>query len=152
ALGAGADHDVVGRHRHAELAEIALGDGLAKARQAQRGAVVRVLLVDRPDAGQRGVSRSGERAVADLQLDDVLALGLEALGDGEDVKGGLGGEVAGEVAEADGGGVHEVLGELLSSALSPPGRGVAGEGLKAIKAIKAINGSRLKPLSALPLT
>ena len=37
-----------------------------------------------------------ERAVADLQFDDVLAAGLELLGDGEDVEGGLGGQAAGE--------------------------------------------------------
>ena len=69
---------------------------LAELRQAERRAVVRLPVVDRLRAGREGRLRAREGAVADLQLDDVLARRLEVLGDGEHVEGGLGGQAAGE--------------------------------------------------------
>ena len=50
----------------------------------------------------RGVLRAREGAVADLQLDDVLAGRLEPLGDGQHVEGGFGGQAAGEVTQGGG--------------------------------------------------
>jgi hypothetical protein len=69
--------------------------GLAELGQAQARAVPGAVLADGPDAGVLGVRRARERAVADLQLDDVLAPRLQRPGDGQDGEGGLRGEVAG---------------------------------------------------------
>ena len=90
-LGAGPDDDVLGRDVDAEFLVVIRRDRLAERRQAQRGAVVRLVGAGwprcRPSSALRG-ARKG--AVADLQFDDVLALGLEAAGDGQDVEGGFG--------------------------------------------------------------
>ena len=94
------------------------GDRLAEARQAERRAVVRLAVVDGLDAGLEGVRGAGERAVADLQLDDVLALGLEPLGDGQHVEGGFGGQAAGE-----GGQGRSAHGGLVGREKKKAGRG-----------------------------
>ncbi len=49
----------------------------AELRQAGRRAVVRLVLLDGVDAGRTRRGRAVERAVADLELDDVLARGLQ---------------------------------------------------------------------------
>src|SRR5437879_1765529 len=90
-LGAGTNHDVTRRHLHSKFAAIVRGDNLTEIGEAGGGAVMSGVVLDGTDARRQGVLRRGKRAVADLQLDNVLALRLQALGDGEDVKGSLGG-------------------------------------------------------------
>ena len=46
-------------------------------------------VLDGLEAGGDGVAGAGERAVADLQFDDILALGFETLGDGQHVERGF---------------------------------------------------------------
>jgi hypothetical protein len=46
------------------------------------------------DAGGARVLGTGEGTVADLEFNDVLPLGLEAFGHGEDIKGGFGVETS----------------------------------------------------------
>src|SRR5262249_28486393 len=63
------------------------------------GAVVGGAGLDGLDASGKGAAGAVEGTVADLEFDDVFALGLEATGHGEDVERGFGGQAAGEVAE-----------------------------------------------------
>src|SRR5262249_40326303 len=93
-LGAGGGGDVRGADGDAELALVVARHRLAEGGQPVGGTVVTVAALDGVDAGVDGGAGAGEGAVADLQLDDVLALRLEAFGDGEDVEGGLGDEAA----------------------------------------------------------
>src|SRR5207237_4807832 len=58
-------------------------------------------LVDGLDSGGERRLRAGERAVADLKLDYVLARGLEPLGDGEHVERGFGIQASGKLTEGD---------------------------------------------------
>src|SRR5204862_7072831 len=88
-LGPRPDDDVVGRDRDVVLALVIARHRLAERGQPRRRAVVSVALLDGLDAGPAGVAGAGEGAVADLQLDDVLARRLEPLGHGEDVEGRL---------------------------------------------------------------
>ena len=60
---------------------------------------MRLLVADGLDARFEGAGRARKRTVADLQFDDVLALGLEPAGDGEDVEGGFAGKSLGESGE-----------------------------------------------------
>ena len=46
--------------------------------QSKTRTVAGLVLLDRPDARRLGVRRARERAVADLELDDILTLGLQA--------------------------------------------------------------------------
>ena len=74
----------------AELAVHVRGGRRAELRQAERRAVVRLAGADGLDRRPRWPWRvRRERAVADLQLDDVLAGGLELLGDGQHGEGRL---------------------------------------------------------------
>ena len=54
---------------------------------AERRAVPAVAVADRLHTGLDGLRRGRERAVADLELDDVFAGGHQALGDGEHAEG-----------------------------------------------------------------
>src|SRR5262249_30873039 len=65
-LGAGPDDDVLRPDVDAVLAAVVAGDGLAERRQAGRGAVVRLALVDGPAAGLEGAAGAGERRIAYL--------------------------------------------------------------------------------------
>ena len=76
-LGTRADHDVFGRHRIAKFGRDEPSRRRPELRQPQTGAVTRLVFLDRPDARLLGVRRAGKRTVADLELDDVLPLGLE---------------------------------------------------------------------------
>src|SRR5262249_4942765 len=101
-LGAGADHHVLRADGNAEFFLVIPGDGLAERGQSQGCAVVGGAVGDGPEACLAGVPGGGKRAVADLQLDDVLGLGLEPFGQGQDVERGFGGQAAGEGAEGEG--------------------------------------------------
>ena len=81
-LGAGRHHHVPGRRADPELGGDEPRRGVAEFGQAEAGAVARPVRLDRPDAGGLGVRRARERAVADLELDDLLPLRLQ--GPGED--------------------------------------------------------------------
>src|SRR5690606_27527892 len=70
--------------------------------EAQRGRVARVPVADRAERRLDGGGRGREGAVADLELDDVLALALEPLGHGQHGEGGLDADGRGEVAEGEG--------------------------------------------------
>ena len=52
------------------------------------------------DSGCECISRAGKRAVADLQLDDILAAGFESPGDSQDIEGRFRSLVAGELAQS----------------------------------------------------
>ena len=93
-------HDNVGRgHLNAELAPVIGGDDLLELRKTGRGAVVRGVALDRPDTRRHGMARGRKGAVADLQLDDVLALRLETPGHGQHVKRRLCRESLSELAQ-----------------------------------------------------
>src|SRR5262249_497819 len=69
----------------------------------ERGAVVRRAVLNPLDARLEGARGGRKWTIADLQFDDILALRLEAPGDGEDIEGGFGGQALGEAAEAESG-------------------------------------------------
>ena len=73
-----------------------LGGRRAELGKARRRAVVRLVVLDGLDAAGARRGRAVERAVADLQLDDVLACGLQRSGDGQHGEGRFDGERAGE--------------------------------------------------------
>ena len=72
---------------------------LAELGDARRRAVVRLVVLDRLDAAGSRRCRAVERAVADLQLDDVLACGLQELRDREHGERRLDGQRAGKLTE-----------------------------------------------------
>ena len=83
-LGTRGDDDVLGRRPSSRTrAETNRAAAARKLGQTQARAVARLVILDRLDARLLGVRRGGKRAVADLQLDDVLPLGLEAPRDGQ---------------------------------------------------------------------
>ena len=92
-LGTRADHDVFGRHRIAEFGRDEPSRRRPELRQPQTRTVARLVFLDRPDARLLGVRRAGKRTVADLELDDVLSLGLEGPRDGQHGEGRLGRQV-----------------------------------------------------------
>src|SRR5207302_42285 len=93
------DDDVLRRYRDAELALIIVGDDFAETRQPRRCAVMCRAGFDGVEAGVAGGACAGKGAVADLQFDDVLPGGFEALGDGEYVERGFATKIAGEGTE-----------------------------------------------------
>ena len=72
----------IGRHRLAHLGD-AVGGGIAVMAVAQRLA-----------GGLDDMGRSLEVRLADAEIDDLLALGLQGLGAGEHFEGGLGAQAA----------------------------------------------------------
>ena len=100
-LGARPDDDVLRAGGNAELLAHERRRRLAKRRQAGRRTVVRLVLLDRLLAGRLGRRRALERAVADLELDDVLALRLECLGHGQDGERRFDVQVLRKLAECD---------------------------------------------------
>ena len=71
------------------------GDRLAKLGQPGRGAVARVAVAQRLRGGVHDVRRGVDARLADLEVQHLAALGLERLGAGQHLEGGLGAE-AGE--------------------------------------------------------
>jgi hypothetical protein len=59
------------------------------------------VVLDGFDTRGQGGQSAGERAVADLQLDDVFSLGLETPGHGQNIEGGFGREPACERAQSN---------------------------------------------------
>src|SRR5690606_8017282 len=78
-LRSGPCDDILRLRRPAELAADERRRGLAELRDAGRRAIVGLVLLDRADAMGPRARRAIERAVADLELDDVLALRLQGL-------------------------------------------------------------------------
>ena len=95
------DH-MVARDRQSVLAIDVLGRGLPELHDAERRAVPAVAVADGLHARLDGFRRGRKRAVADLELDDVLARGHETLGDGEDAEGAFDADGRGELAEMSG--------------------------------------------------
>ncbi len=88
-----------GLSRDAELRSRRIRGRLAELGKAGRRAVVRLVVLDRVDAGGLRGRRAGERAVADLELDDVLALGLQRPGHAEHGERGFDCQRSSEVAQ-----------------------------------------------------
>ena len=99
-LGPRGDDDILGAGLDAELLADPGGGDLPQLGEAEARPVAGLIPLDRQQAGRLGVGRAGERAVADLQLDNVLPLRLQATGQGQDGEGRLGGQVAGEGAQS----------------------------------------------------
>ena len=85
------------------LARVVGGDGFAKAHQPQGRAVVRLPIANRFDAGIERGDRAGKWTIADLQFNDVFALGFELPGNDKDIEGDFAGKATGKLAESDGG-------------------------------------------------
>ncbi len=83
------------------LAIDVIGRRFAQFRQADRGAVVRQVFADGGHARLLGGRGGGKRAVADLQFDDLLALGLQPLGRRQHIESRLHSHVACELAVSD---------------------------------------------------
>ena len=98
-LGAGADHDVARLGRDVELLAHELGGRRAKLGHARRRAIVRLVVLDRLHAAGPRRRRAVERAVADLELDDVLAGGLQRARHREHGESRLDGQRAGKITE-----------------------------------------------------
>ena len=77
-LGAGAGHDVARLGRDGEFLADELRRRRAKLGDTRRRTVVRLVVLDRLHAARACRCRAVERAVADLELDDVLAGRLES--------------------------------------------------------------------------
>ena len=93
-LGPRGDDDVLGPDVEAELGVDRPRRGGAELGQAQARAVAGLVRLDRRDPGGLGGRGGRERAVADLQLDDVLPLRLQGPGQRQDGEGGLGRQAA----------------------------------------------------------
>src|SRR5690606_39084802 len=93
-------------------------------RNSGRRAVVRLVRANRGDAAFARGRGAVERAVADLELDHVLAGGLQRLGHGEHREGRLHGERARELTELYGHG-HTLRNRLEESMRRPAARLVA---------------------------
>ena len=101
-LGPGGDDDVLGGRPDSRTRPRRTGRAASrKLGQAEARAVAGLVLLDRPDAGLLGVRRAGERAVADLQLDHVLAPGLQRPGRRQHGEGGLGRQIPRQVAQSN---------------------------------------------------
>ena len=72
------------------VAAYVLGDRLAQLGQPGGGAVVRGAVVEGPLGRFADVGGRVEVRLADLEVDDLLALPLEGLGAGQHLEGGLG--------------------------------------------------------------
>src|SRR5690606_6328335 len=82
-----------------ELGSDEVRRGAPELRNARRGAVVGLIVANRLDAALTGGRGAVERAVADLELDHVLAGGFQRARHREHGEGGLDGERARELAE-----------------------------------------------------
>ena len=100
-LGAGANYHVFRGNRDAEVGGVVTGNRLAKTGEAGRRAIMGGVLVDRLDAGSQRVRRAGERAITDLQLDDIFAASLQPLGHRQYIKRGFAGEALGKLAQSE---------------------------------------------------
>ena len=89
-LPAGGDHHLGGVDVDVAGAANVLRHGLAKHRDTGRRDVVRVAFVHRVLRGRDDVRRSLEVGLPDLEVDDVLPLGLQRLGLRQDFERGLG--------------------------------------------------------------
>src|SRR5207248_4646865 len=76
-LGSRPDDYVVRFHGDVKLCPVVSGNRLAECRKTERGTVVRGAFPNRLGSGIQGTARGRERTVADLQLDNVFATGLE---------------------------------------------------------------------------
>ena len=90
---------LLGLGRDAELLAHELGGRLAELGNARRRAVVRLVVLDRLHAAGPRRRRAVERAVADLELDDVLAGGLQRARHREHGESRLDGQRAGKITE-----------------------------------------------------
>ena len=79
------------------------GHRLARLEDPARGCVVRVAVLHRPDRSLDDVVRRREIGLADFQVHDVLAFGLELACFGEHLKGSLGAQPRHALSKADGG-------------------------------------------------
>src|SRR5690606_2746770 len=95
----GARDDILRLRRHVELAAHEGRRRLAKLHDAGRRAVVRLVLLDRADARGPRARRAVEGAVADLELDDILAPRLQGLRDAQNGECRLDRQGASELAE-----------------------------------------------------
>src|SRR5262249_25430139 len=75
--------------RNVELRAHELGSRLPELRNAGRRAIVRLVVANRFHAARARAGRAVERAVADLELHDVLALSLQRSGQGQDGESGF---------------------------------------------------------------
>ena len=91
-LGARRDDDRVGVDVNAAVRGKVVRGGLAQRGDARGGAVVRLAVPQRLGRGLDDMGRRVEIGLADLEVDDALAGGLEGLGAGEDFECGLGAE------------------------------------------------------------
>ena len=98
-LGAGAGDDVARLGRDVELLAHELRGRRAKLGDAGRRAIVRLVVLDRLHAAGPCRCRAVERAVADLELDDVLAGRLERARHCEHGESRLDGQRAGKITE-----------------------------------------------------
>src|SRR5690606_32026134 len=98
-LRAGARDDVLGLGRHIELAAHERRGGFPELGYSGRRAVMRLVLLDRTNAEGLRARRAVERAVADLELDDILASSLQRLGDAEHGERRLDRQRSSELAE-----------------------------------------------------
>ena len=85
-LGAGGDDHLLPIVLEASALAGIAGHGLPDLRDARSGDVVRVARVEGIDGRGLDVGRRLEVGLADLQVDDLNALGLKRLGPGEDLK------------------------------------------------------------------
>src|SRR5882724_13139564 len=89
-LGAGRDDHLLGGHGDAARLGDVLGDSLAQLRQSGRRPVVRRARVQRALGRVPDVLGRVEVGLADLEVDDLLALPLQRLGAGEHLEGRFG--------------------------------------------------------------
>ena len=102
-FGAGGDDDLLGGEVDASAAAGVVGDGLAQGRDAGGGVVAGLAVGDGAHAGHGDVGVGVKVGLADLEVDDVAALGFEGLGAGEDDVGALGLEVGDAPGKGHGG-------------------------------------------------
>ena len=81
----------------------------AKTGNSERRAVVRLVPFNGGDAGRLGRSRAVERAVANLELNDILALSLELFSESKNGKGGFYGKRLSKSAQRGGHGVVSLV-------------------------------------------
>jgi len=99
---AGSDYNVIRRDGNSKFFAITFSNRFAKIGESKGRAIVSLMAFNGPNAGRSSYLRRGKRAVPDLQFDHVLALGLERLGDRQNVESCFGVETLGKSAESEG--------------------------------------------------
>ena len=95
-------HDVSGNRGNVELVGDELRGRLSEFGDPRRGAVVRLVVFDRDHAGRLGRGGAVERAVTDLEFDDILPCSLQLFGHRQHGERGFNGQGLGKLTESNG--------------------------------------------------